>query len=170
MCKNWGQKGVPKHGQSEIARLRHFLPRRHFFAFFGVFFSALWSSLGASWAALGFLEGLLGGLWTQKRVKTLCFLRFLKRLFEAPDGSLGLILVSLVNLFWILCKSAGPIWVPKLDFNLFYHFLRNAETQFGTQFGIRAAQEGQDEPKRTIRRFKEPKTFISKNLKKPCVF
>jgi hypothetical protein len=53
---------------------------------------------------------------------------------------------------------------------LFYHFLKNAETHFGTQFGIRAAQEGQDEPKRTIRSFKEPKTFISKNLKKPTCF
>ena len=66
---------------------------------FGRFFSGLWSSLGASWAALGFLEGLLGGLWTQKRVKTHGFLRFLKRLFKAPDGPLGLILVSPVNLF-----------------------------------------------------------------------
>merc|ERR1712023_598118 len=54
--------------------------------------------------------------------------------------------------------------------NLFYHFLKNAETHFGTQFGIRAAHEGQDEPKRTIRSFKEPKTFIFKNLKKPIGF
>ena len=37
-----------------------------FWFFFGCFFWGLWSSLGASWAALGFLEGLLGGLWTQK--------------------------------------------------------------------------------------------------------
>ena len=53
---------------------------------------------------------------------------------------------------------------------MFYHFLRNAETHFGTQFGIRAAQEGQDEPKGAIRSFKEPKTFIFKNLKKPLGF
>ena len=32
------------------------------------------------------------------------------------------------------------------------------------------AQEGQDEPKRAIRSFKEPKTFIFKNLKKPIGF
>merc|ERR1712170_78768 len=51
-----------------------------------------------------------------------------------------------------------------------YHFLKNAETHFGTQFGIRGAQEGQDEPKRAIRSFKEPKTFIYKNLKKPTCF
>merc|ERR1712170_150864 len=38
------------------------------------------------------------------------------------------------------------------------------------QFGIRAAQEGQDEPKRAIRSCKEPKTFIFKNLKKPIGF
>ena len=46
---------------------------------------------------LGPLEALLGGLWTQKRVKTKCFLRVLKRLFfgfEAPDGPLGLILAA----------------------------------------------------------------------------
>ena len=71
--------------------------------------------MGASWAALGFLEGLLGGLWAQKRVKTYG-LRFLKRLFKAPDGPLGLILVFLVNLFWILCKSAGPFCVSFLAF------------------------------------------------------
>ena len=53
---------------------------------------------------------------------------------------------------------------------MFYHFLKNAESHFGTQFGIRAAQEGQDEPKRAIRSFKEPKTFIFKNLKKPIGF
>merc|ERR1712170_165652 len=51
-----------------------------------------------------------------------------------------------------------------------YHFLKNAETHFGTQFGIRGAQEGQDEPKRAIRSFKEPKTFIYKNLKKNNCF
>ena len=67
--------------------------------FLAFFCMAFWRSLGVSWAALGFLEGLLGGLWTQKRVKTHGFLRFLKRLFKAPDGPLGLILVSLVNLF-----------------------------------------------------------------------
>ena len=46
---------------------------------------------------LGPLEALLGGLWTQKCVKTLSFLRVLKRLFfgfEAPDGPLGLILAA----------------------------------------------------------------------------
>ena len=49
-------------------------------------------------------------------------------------------------------------------------FSKNVGSHFGTQFGIRAAQEGQDEPKRTIRSFKEPKTFIFKNLKKPFCF
>ena len=67
MCNNSGQKGVPKHVQSEIAGLRHFLPRRHLLGFFVAFFCmAFWSSLGVSWAALGPLEGLMGGLWTQK--------------------------------------------------------------------------------------------------------
>ena len=70
--------------------------------------------MGVSWAALGFLEALLGGLWSQKRVKTRGFLGCLKRLFKAHDGPLGLILVSLVNLFGILCKNPGPFWVAKL--------------------------------------------------------
>merc|ERR1711963_320260 len=49
----------------------------------------------------------------------------------------------------------------------FTTFSKNVETHFGTHFGIRVAQEGQDEPKRAIRSFKEPKTLIFKNLKKP---
>ena len=67
MSRKWDQKWVPFGVQNEIATLRHFLPTHVFFLIFhGGFFSGLWSSLGASWAALGFLEGLLGGLWTQK--------------------------------------------------------------------------------------------------------
>ena len=60
-------------------------------------------------------------------------------------------------------------------FNHFYTFVlplfrKHVETHFEAHFGIRAAQEGQDEPKRAIRSFKEPKTFIFKNLKKPIGF
>ena len=117
--------------------------------------------MGASWAALGFLEALLGGLWTQKRVKTQGFLRFLKRLFKAHDGPLGLILVSLVNLFGILCKHPGPKRVPKLNFDLSYvgssagskikqkkngqslvPFLSIFGHHFGVHFGTRSAKEG----------------------------
>ena len=118
--------------------------------------------MGASWAALGFLEGLLGGLWTQKRVKTRGFLRFLKRLFKAHDGPLGLILVSLVNLFGILCKNPGPFWVSKLNLveiyvGLFQVQKRNKQTNswqslvpflsifghfIGAHFGTRSAKEG----------------------------
>ena len=59
--------------------------------------------------------------------------------------------------------------------NMFYTcffttFSKKVETHFGTHFGIRVAQEGQDEPKRAIRSFKEPKTFIFKNLKKTLGF
>ena len=128
MCKTclkqvqiWVRKLASDFVKNDIAGLRHFLPWRHFLGFFlAIFCMGLWSSLGASWAALGFLEALLGGLWTQKRVKTRGFLRCLKRLFKAHDGPLGLILVSLVNLFGILCKNPGPFWVPKLHFNLSY--------------------------------------------------
>ena len=54
--------------------------------------------------------------------------------------------------------------------HFFYHFFEKGWNLFGTHFGIRVAQEGQDEPKRAIRSFKEPKPFIFKNLKKPLVF
>ena len=70
-----------------------------------------------------------------------------------------------------------PNFAPKfaLVLNMFYTFFfttfsKNVETHFGTHFGIRVAQEGQDEPKRAIRSFKEPKTFMFKNLKKPIGF
>ena len=63
----WALKFCLKFAKNEIAGLRHFLPERHLsWKFLAIFCSGLWSSLGASWAALGFLEGLLGGLWTQK--------------------------------------------------------------------------------------------------------
>ena len=63
----WARKLVPKIAKNEIAGLRHFLPRQHFWGFFwSDFCMAFWRSLGVSWAALGPLEGLMGGLWTQK--------------------------------------------------------------------------------------------------------
>ena len=120
ISKKSHQNGFPKIVQNEIASLRHFLPRRHFWGFFlADFFRAfggLWVLLGR---LLGFLEALLGGLWTQKRVKTRGFLRCLKRLFKAHDGPLGLILVSLVNLFGFFCKNPGPFWVPKVVLYVF---------------------------------------------------
>ena len=45
---------------------------------FSLGFGALWVPLGS---LLGPLEALLGGLWTQKRVKTIGFLRVMKRVF-----------------------------------------------------------------------------------------
>ena len=75
-------KWVPKERLIEIAGLRHFLPAFkifHPFIFsFSLGFGALWLPLGS---LLGSLEALLGSLWTQKRVKTKCFLMVLKRLF-----------------------------------------------------------------------------------------
>ena len=75
-------KWVPENPRIEIAGLRHFLPASRFlFLFFFSFslgFGALWVPLGI---LLGSLEALLGCLWTQKRVKTKCFLMVLKRLF-----------------------------------------------------------------------------------------
>ena len=73
---------VPKRWKIEIAGLRHFLPETlvllKFIFSFSLGFGALWLPLGS---LLGSLEALLGSLWTQKRVKTKCFLMVLKRLF-----------------------------------------------------------------------------------------
>ena len=71
----------------------------------GQIFSRFFGGVFCTFSALGFLEGLLGGLWAQKRVKTHGFLRVLKRLFKAPDGPLGLILVSLVFVFGFCAKT-----------------------------------------------------------------
>ena len=75
----------------------------------------------ASWESSWVSEALLGSLWTQKRVKTMCFLMVLKRLFlvfEAPDGPLGLILFLL-----------GQIWSQNLG------------TKMGTKSGEKRNQK-----------------------------
>ena len=105
MCKFSGQKGVPKHVQSEIAGLRHFLPRRHFLGFFAAFFCmAFWSSLGVSWASLGLLEALLGSFKSEKMLtvprENHLFVNAVFWLFAAPNGSLGLILVRLGRIWF----------------------------------------------------------------------
>ena len=75
-------KWVPEVMKIEIAGLRHFLPGSLVLLKFIFRFSApLWNPLGASWEPSVPLEALLGSLWTQKHVKTQCFLMVLKRLF-----------------------------------------------------------------------------------------
>ena len=70
---------------------------------------------------LGRLLGFLRVSWEVSGPKNIknhrVFSGFLKAgvwLFKAHDGPLGLILVSLVNLFRILCKKVGPICVAEL--------------------------------------------------------
>ena len=94
-------------------------------------------------------------------------------------------MVSLVNLFWILCKSAGPkrvaklaslgIYVEELSFskktpkkkmdNLGFFFGAFLGTILGPILGSDRPKRGQDEPKRAIRSFKEPNAAFSKTLK-----
>ena len=73
--------------------------------------------------SLGRLLGFLRVSWEVSGPKNIknhrVFSGFLKAgvwLFKANDGPLGLILVSLVNLFGILCKNPGPFWVPLLTY------------------------------------------------------
>ena len=76
--------------------------------------------------SLGRLLGFLRVSWEVSGPENIknqrVFSGFLKAgvcLFKANDGPLGLILVSLVNLFWILCKSAGPICGSNLNLYFF---------------------------------------------------
>ena len=134
-----------------------------------------------------FLEVFLGGLWTQKRVKTLGFLRFLKRLFEAPDGLLGSSLPILVkNCPQSLVQRGLQNWPKMGSYNRLCGFQKKWKkkkldyfgfflgaflgTLLGPILGSDRPKRGQDELKRAIRSFKEPKSCIFKNLKKPTVF
>ena len=66
--------------------------------------------MGVSGESLGLLETLLGGLWTQKLVKTKCFLRVLKRLFF---GSLQL-LMALLGSSWSVLGGFGSRMASKM--------------------------------------------------------
>ena len=69
--------------------------------------------------------------------------------------STGLFEGLILNMFWIIFWSLfGKLLKPIL----------------GPILGPDRPKRGQDEPKRLIRSFKEPKSCIFKNLKKPCVF
>ena len=72
---------------------------------------SLWVSLGS---LLGPLEVLLGGLWIQKHLKNLKFFKVFENaafwLFEAPDGSLGLILPPL----WPIWSQNEPQKIPQI--------------------------------------------------------
>merc|ERR1712170_65772 len=112
MSRKCHQKWVPFGAQNEIASLRHFLPMGHLSCFFLVCFVR---AFGGLWVLLGRLLGFLRVSWEVSGPKNIknpwVFLRFFKGscwLFKANDGPLGLILVSLVNLFKVLCKKAGP--------------------------------------------------------------
>ena len=78
---------------------------------FSLGFGALWVSLGSF---LGHLEAFLGGLWIQKRVKTKCFLRFLKRRFFGLWSSWQSSVFILVSLGQIWFQDGVPKWVSKV--------------------------------------------------------
>ena len=124
ISRKWDQTWDPLGGKNEIAGLRHFLPRQHFFWFLLVDF---FRAFGALWVLLGRLLGFLRVSWEVSGPKNIknhrVFSGFLKAgvwLFKANDGPLGLILVSLVNLFRILCKKVGPNCVAKLPLYFFF--------------------------------------------------
>ena len=108
----WTAKFVPIIVQSEIATLRHFLPRRHFWGFFVAYFDlGFCRFLGASWASLG----SLGWLMDPKTFKNFCFFKVFKDaafwLFKALDGPLGPILPP----SWAdLVPKWAPKWAPKV--------------------------------------------------------
>ena len=74
-------------------------------------FGALWVPLGS---LLGSLEALLGGLRTQKHVKTQCFLMVLKRLFLGLWSSWWLSWAHLAPSLADLVPKWAPKWFPKV--------------------------------------------------------
>ena len=60
ISKKSHQNGFPKIVQNEIASLRHFLPRRHFWGFF---LADFFRAFGALWVLLGRLLGFLRLSW-----------------------------------------------------------------------------------------------------------
>ena len=88
--------------ENEIASLRHFLPRRHLFFFFGCFLFGPLEFLGAFWAAAVFLRVSweVSGPKTVKKHRVLSgFLKAVVWRFKAHDGPLPLIFFLLF--FWI---------------------------------------------------------------------
>ena len=116
MSRKWDQKWDPEIAKNEIAGLRHFLPRH---AFFYTLFMVWSVFLNLSFFARFDLEVFLGFLWTQKRVKTIGFLRFLNmQLF----GSLKLLMALWAHLCPFLQEMAiyvGPKWASKIAFFMY---------------------------------------------------
>ena len=82
------------------------------------FFLGFWSSLGASWEPSWPSWGCLGTPLDPKTFKNYRFFKVFENaafwLFEAPDGSLGLILL-LLGQIW--SQNGVPKWVPKVVLN-----------------------------------------------------
>ena len=138
---------------------------------------SLWVSLGS---LLGFLEALLGGLWTQKSEKNKWFFEVFENaafwFFEAPDGSLGLILPPL----WPIWSQNGPQngsqkcskKEPKIVFFLIFSKSKLNQKKIGVQFWNtnwtnlfaqnpkQIYKRSQDEPKRAIMSFKESNNYL----------
>ena len=119
-CAKMSGKKNSKKLEKWDRHLKAFFTNAAFFLFFLVSFVL---AFGALWGLLGRLLGFLRVSWEVSGPKNIknhrVFSGFLKAgvcLFKANDGPLGLILVSLVNLFRILCKKVGPNCVAKLNY------------------------------------------------------
>ena len=73
------EKWVPIFIKNEIAGLRHFLPQHALFGFFWQIFFRFFGGVFCTFSALGFLEGLLGGLWAQKTCKNTWFFKVFEK-------------------------------------------------------------------------------------------
>ena len=80
ISRKWDQKWVSNRVKSEIAGLRHFLPRRHLLGFFWHFFA--WR-FGGPWVSLGRLLGFLRVSWEVSGPKNIKTHKVLKGFFKA---------------------------------------------------------------------------------------
>ena len=146
--------------------------------FLTVFFCTFWS-----W-------GFLGIPLDPKTCKNFRFFKVFEHaafwLFEAPDGSLGSslpIFAKIASDLWSRkCCKTGPshlsksIWLilqkntQKKNGQYWLLFWSIFGNNFGAHFGTRSAKVGARWAQESHQEFKEPKSCIFKNLKKPSVF
>ena len=113
-CANLGAKFCPVTAHFWDRRLKAFFTTHWYFWHF--FLGCFWFFWAPLWSLFGNIDAVLGGVSTQKPVKTRWFLMFLKRFFAAPDDAFGF---TLAHFGAKLPSKLGPKWVPKLALTWF---------------------------------------------------
>ena len=109
--------------------------------------------------SLKLLMALLGSSWFLLQILLeFCAKRLVQKGFQ-----------NCTLIFLMLAQEQLQKKIKKID-NLGFYFGAYLGNFLGFILGPDRPKRGQDEPKRAIRSFKEPKSCIFKNLKKPTIF